>query len=205
MRLARPFLLIALILTNGCQEGRSLPAPNNTAFKPAHGLILVTRGTLPQLDEALREYDALTKPVISGRFPVEIHPQPDGSFAVLPPQGLPAYDMVNMTVWLDAPPDQVDTGDAMAWVTSPDGAVAYYLEPERANRWGDTLIGATDDGHQVRVAAPETYLSLATHHVRFKPRPRLVLSRQPKTLVLTLDTDTGISNPQLLLHSDDQT
>jgi len=201
MRMRPLFLLLIAFTIIACEENQAMQDTQIAAFEPTQGLILVKQGTLSQIEAAIRDYDGLIEPVTAGNFPIEIHPQPDGSFAILPTLGLPSFDMVNMTVWLDAPPEQEDTGDAVAWATSPGDGVAYYFEPERENSWGDTMIGATISGGSVRVTAPETHLSPAEHHVTYRARPNVVMSVTPLTLVVTLDKDAEFGNPLLLLES----
>lgn len=167
-------------------------------FAPAHGLIVVQHGSAGEIEAALLDYDGLVTPLVPGSFAVEIHSQADGTTAVIAPAGLPSYDFANMTIWIDAPPNQPETGGAVAWISSPGDGEQYYLMPEHENEWGDTLVGTSRNGRQVRVAVPDTAMALAQHGVGFRHPPSIARSKSPTVVVLTLDRDLEFGNPRFV-------
>jgi hypothetical protein len=179
-------------LVSGCGDHTAASA---SGFTPTQGIILLTQGSVADIRAAIREYDGLFREEVPGSFVVEIHPQPDGTTAIVAPGGLPAYDFANLTVWLDAPPSQPQVGGAVVWVESPGDGESYYLEPEAENPWGDTMIGSSHAGRMIRVAVPETGISLAKNRVVYRKRPPIETSPSPVVIVVTLDTNTAFGNP----------
>lgn len=171
------------------------------AFKPARGWILVGNGSVSDVEAAIRDYDGLTRELRPGVFRVELHLQGNGAIAVVLPDGLPAYDLANMTGWLSAPPDQEDVYDAVSWITSPGDGTRYYFEPETGNPWGDTLVGASLSGRSVRVYLPETGVSEVSASHAYKEEPEVEMSSRPVTIEITLDTSTAFGNPGFIVNS----
>jgi hypothetical protein len=171
------------------------------SFKSAQGWILVKSGSVPDVKAAIRDYDALRRSERPGVFRVELHPQTSGAIAVVLPDGLPAYDLVNMTGWLSAPPDQEAVSGAVSWIKSPGNDIKYYLEPETGNSWGDTLIGASTLGQSVRVSLPETAMSEVSASYSYKEEPEIKISPQPVTIEVTLDTNTAFGNSNFVVNS----
>ncbi|MBB6086987.1 hypothetical protein [Wenzhouxiangella marina] len=192
-------LLILLLSTIGACDSSSDSV--DSSFVAAQGLILVGNGTVAEIASAIRGYDEMRRNVYPAKFRIELHPQSQGSVAVLLPDGLPAYDLPNLTGWLSAPPEQEDVSDARCWITSPGNGEQYYLEPELDNRWGDTLIGASSAGKSIRVSLPETGLSEVTSVFSYREEPEIELAENPVVLYLTLDTNTGFGNPTFVIDS----
>lgn len=173
----------------------------NSSFKPAQGWILVENGSVSDVKEAVSDYDSLAREERPGVFRIELHPQSSGAVAVVLPDGLPAYDLANMTGWLSAPPDQENVYGAVSWLMSPGNGVKYYLEPETNNSWGDTLIGASVLGQSVRVSLPETGMSEVSEIHSYREEPEIEISSQPVTIKVTLDTNTAFGNPEFVVNS----
>lgn len=192
--------LVALLLATAAAEGSAAAHARDPDFVPARGWILVRHGTVEDIQAAIVDYDGLAREERPGTFEVELHPQANGSVAVRFPQGLPAYDMTNMTGWLDAPPDQPDVGDAAVWMTSPGNGREYSLWPEHDNAWGDTLVGASADGLSVRVYLPECALQAISMTQAYAAEPDIEKSPAPVRLRITLDTNTGFGNPRFLVE-----
>lgn len=179
--------------------------PTTDVFTPAQGWILVKNGSIADVRAAITEYDNLARDEQPAAFRVQLHPQSNGTVAVLLPDGFPVYDLANMTVWLSAPPDQENVHDAVSWITAPGNGAKYYLEPEVDNPWGDTLIGASTEGLSVRVYVPETGVSKASsRHVSYKEEPAIELSPNPTTIGVVLDTNTAFGNPAFDVNSPDE-
>lgn len=170
-------------------------------FKPAQGWILVKNGSVQDVKAAIADYDGLVREDRPGVFRVELHPQGSGEVAVVLPDGLPAYDLANMTGWLSAPPDQENVYDAVSWITSPGDGTKYYFEPETGNPWGDTLVGASASGRPFRVSLPETGLSEVSASHAYSDEPAVEMSSQPVTMEITLDTSTDFGNPKFIVNS----
>ncbi len=195
------FLLAALttvFVTTSCKAVDDL---KDNSFKPSQGWILVNNGKISEIEAAIHEYDGLTRELHPRTFRIELHPQSSGAVAVLLPDGLPAYDMANMTGWLNAPPDQESVYDAVSWITAPGNGTKYYLEPETSNPWGDTLIGASTHGQSVRVSIPETGLSEVSATHLYKEEPEIEISQQPLIIAVTLDTNIALGNPDFVIDS----
>ena len=174
------------------------------SFKAVEGIILVREGSLADIKAAIVEYDGLTLESEPEVFRVELHPQSAGGVAVLFPNGLPAYDMANMTGWLNAPPCQEAVYDAVSWATSPGDGAHYHFSPELENAWGDTLIGTREDGRTVRVYLPETGMSKLSARSMYVQSPDIEISAAPDVLEVTLDKGVGFGNPRLMVnHPDD--
>ena len=170
-------------------------------FLPAQGWILVSNGNIADVRAAIIEYDQLVKEVEPRAFAIELHPQSDGKLAVLLPNGFPAYDLANMTGWLSSPPSQLGVYDAVAWITSPRDGVKYYLEPEIANTWGDTLIGSSTEGLSIRVYLPETGVSKISTPRPYKKEPIINRLQNPIKISITLDTNTDFGNQNFVINS----
>ena len=191
-------LLLSLAASSGCARSTDASA---LPFTPAQGVILVTHGSPAEVRAAIVDYDGLVAEQRPGRFRVELHPQASGAVAVTLPDGLPAYDLANMTGWLSAPPNQPGVEGAAVWITAPDGRRRYYLQPETGNPAGDTLIGASAQGMPVRVSLPEGAMSEVSTPHPYRDAPAITRSTEPLTLTVTLDTDTAFGNPQFHLNS----
>lgn len=192
------FAMLTAVPALGCQP---MDAAAGDSLQPAQGWILVRNGSVADIKAAVADYDGLLREVRPGCFRVELHRQGDGAVAVLFPDGLPAYDLANMTGWLSAPPGRDQVDGAVAWITSPGDGTRYYLEPETGNPWGDTLVGASSRGRSVRVSLPETGLSEVSVTHAYQPEPRLQLSPTPVALTITLDTSAAFGNPAFVIDS----
>ena len=193
------FIVFTIVFgTTNCRAADSLA---DGSFKPAQGWILVKSGSVSDVKAAIRAYDGLRRPEHPGVFRVELHPQASGAVAVVLPDGLPAYDLVNMTGWLSAPPDQEGVSGVACWITAPGSEIKYYLEPEASNSWGDTLIGASTLGQSVRVSLPETGLSEVSASHSYKEEPEIKISPQPVAIEVTLDTNTAFGNYKFVVNS----
>lgn len=174
---------------------------NDPAFEPAQGWILVAHGSLSAIESAIIEYDSLYLPNRPGSFKIQLHPQSDGSVAVMLPDGLPAYDLANLAGWLNAPPDQIDVSDAVAWITAPADGTRYYLEPDPDNPFGDTLVGASSTGQSVRIYLPETGLMQDCTDCSYREEPEIEISTNPTTVAVALETSTEFGNPEFRLSA----
>lgn len=193
------FFMIGIFLL-GCGNVSEPTKTSESNFTPATGWVLVTNGGLADIKAAIVDYDALVREDIPGKFRVELHAQENGDVAVIFPDGLPSYDMANITVWLDAPPNQENVYGAKSWLTTPSGAATYFLKPEVGNVWGDTLVGASDDGESIRVEVPDTGISKISTTVTYEPEPQIELSAKPEVFLITLDTDTSFGNPGFFVN-----
>ncbi len=173
----------------------------DVSFKPAQGWILVSKGSPSAIKSAIVQYDNLYIAERPGTFRVQLHPQSDGSVAVLLPDGLPAYDLVNMTGWLNAPPDHSDVSGAVVWMRAPAEGARYYLEAEAENPHGDTLIGASSTGQSVRVHVPETGLLEDLAERSYRKEQKIETSPNPTTINVVLETSTAFGNPDFELCS----
>lgn len=196
-----PKLLLVVLLLTSVASCKATDDSVDGSFKPAQGWILVKNGSASDMKEAISAYDGLVREEHPGAFRVELHPQKSGAVAVVLPDGFPAYDLANMTGWLNAPPDQEDVYDAVSWITGPGNGIKYYLEPETSNPWGDTLIGANTLGQSVRVFLPETGMSEVSAPHPYREEPQIEISPQPVTIEVTLDTNTAFGNPQFVVNS----
>lgn len=194
-------------LRNNVEEGSTETGEANNddsidvAFEPAQGWILVAHGSLSAIESAIIQYDSLYLPERPGSFRIQLHPQSDGSVAVMLPDGLPAYDLANLTGWLNDPPDQSDVSDAVAWITAPADGTRYYLEPDPDNPFGDTLVGASSTGQSVRVYLPETGLIEDCADRSYREEQGIETSANPTTMTVRLDTNTSFGNPQFRLSA----
>ena len=169
-------------------------ASPDPAFKPAQGWILVHHGSPAEVQKAIAEYDEIAREIRPGVFRIELHPQPDGRTAVLLPDGFPAYDLVNMTGWLDAPPDEIDAYGANGWIVSPTSGIRYSLMPEVENTWGDTMLGASSEGVSIRIRIPEGEALEIPQRVAYQAEPRIDMASDPIRMEVTLDTSTKFGN-----------
>lgn len=183
------FLAMATVIP---QASGASPDP---AFTPSQGWILVHHGSPVEVQKAIAEYDELAREIHPGVFRIELHPQPDGRTAVLLPDGFPAYDLVNMTGWLDTPPEEIDAYDATAWIVSPTTGIKYSLMPEVENAWGDTMLGASSEGVSIRIRIPECEASEIPQRVAYQAEPHIDIASEPIRMDVTLDTNTKFGNP----------
>lgn len=193
--------LSVLMITFATISCRAAEESVDDSFKPAQGWILVKSGPVSEVKAAVIEYDSLVRDERPGIFRIELHPQSTGAVAVVLPKGLPAYDLTNMTGWLNAPPGQETVHDAASWITSPESGTKYYLEPETSNPWSDTLIGASASGQSIRVSLPETGMSEVSASYSYRHEPDIEISTQPVIIEVTLDTSTAFGNPMFILNS----
>lgn len=193
------FAILALVLL-GCGESKEASPVSESDFLSAKGWVLVEHGSVEEVRAAISDYDSLAREEIAETFKVELHEQQDGSIAVLFPHGLPSYDIANITVWLDAPPNQENVYGAKLWVSAPDGSNEYFLKPEVENQWGDTLIGSSKSGTSIRIYVPETGMSEVSQLVEYQPEPTISLSSNPVSFTITLDTDISWANPMLSVN-----
>jgi hypothetical protein len=193
------FAILVLVLL-GCGDSKEASPVTESKFNPAKGLVMVENGSIEEVRAAISDYDSLAREEVVGSFTVELHEQKDGSIAVLFPNGLPSYDIANITVWLDAPPNQENVYGAKSWVSTPDGTNEYFLKPEVENEWGDTLVGSSKSGKSVRIYVPETGISQITQFVEYQPEPTISLSSKPVSFSITLDTDISWANPTLSVN-----
>ncbi len=168
-------------------------------FKPAQGWILVTHTSMKAIELAIADYDRLYIPERPGTFKIQLHPQSSGSTALVLPDGLPAYDLPNLTAWLNNLPDQPEVSNAVAWITAPADGARYYLERDPGNSFGDTLIGASSTGQPVRVYLPETGLVQDCTEIAYRDEPDIELATNPTTLAVVLETCTEFGNPEFEL------
>lgn len=193
--------LLCIIMIAAISSCDTTHNSTDTSFTPATGWILVMNGDVSDVAAAIRDYDGLAREVRPGAFRIELHPQSNGAVAVILPDGLPAYDLANMTGWLNAPPAQQDVYDAEAWLTAPSDEIKYYLKPETSNPLGDTLIGSSTLGQSIRVFLPETGISKTSKPQSYIDEPEIEISPNPVTLEITLDTDTSFGNPRFVINS----
>lgn len=193
----RAMFFAASCFTGGCDD---VTAQRQSEFAPTHGLILISEGHIENIRFAILEYDTLVKAVVPQSFIVEIHPQSDGTTAIVAPGGLPAYDFANLAGWLNAPPNQAAVRGAVVWMEAPGDGERYYLEPDQGNPWADTIIGTSMSGRRVRVALPEAAVFRAENSVVYRERPAFVSSPSPTSIVLTLDANTNFGNPAFVPH-----
>lgn len=116
------------------------------------------------------------------------------------PKGIPSYDIANITIWLNAPPNQESVYGAKSWVSTPDGTNEYFLKPEVENDWGDTLVGSSKSGTSIRIYVPETGMSELSQPVQYEQEPKILLSSKPINFAITLDTDISWANPKLSIN-----
>lgn len=172
---------------------------SDPGFVPVRGWIRVERGGLEAVQAAVRDYGGLSTPVRPAVFHIELHAQPDGAVAVVPRDGLPAFDIANLAVWLSAPPDQAEVEGTRVWLSSPGDGLDYALAPELDNPAGDTLVGVRSDGRPVRVFVPDTFITEADATVEGPPAAACIATDRPVALELRLDTDTTFGNPRFVL------
>jgi hypothetical protein len=189
-----------LLLLVGCSDSKDLNDMTESEFVSTHGWVLVKNGSVSEIREAILDYDAIAKEQIPKLFRVELHPQENSTIAVLFPDGLPSYDMANITVWLDAPPEQENVYGARSWLTTPETKIKYYLKPEVENEWGDTLIGASEKGVSIRVHVPETGIEKISKTVVYEREPKIELNSNPMKFSITLDADISWANPMFIVN-----
>lgn len=187
--------MVALLLAMTAVIPKAWGASPDPDFTASQGWILVHHGSPREVQKAIAEYDEITREIHPGVFRIELHPQRDGRVAVLLPDGLPAYDLVNMTGWLDTPPEEIDAYGANAWIVSPTTGTKYSLMPEVANTWGDTMLGGTLEGASIRIQIPEGSVSEIPQRVPYLQEPRIDLVSDPIKMNVTLDTNTQFGNP----------
>lgn len=195
MRFLSAFIVLGFIV--GCDGIHHSESIN---FKPTHGMILVRNGSLEDIQAAIVDYDSIARELQPHTFRVELHPQANG-VAVILPDGFPAYDLANITGWLNAPPNQQNVYDAVSWIASPGDGTNYYLEPEEENIRGDTLVGASKAGQSIRIYQPECGISNVSHHFSYIEKPEIVVSQNPVKFEVVLDADTSFGNPNFLVNS----
>lgn len=169
-------------------------------FTASQGWILVHHGSPAEVQKAIAEYDELAREIHPGIFRIELHPQSDGRTAVLLPDGFPAYDLVNMTGWLDTPPEEIDAYGANGWIVSPVSGIKYSFMPEVENTWGDTMLGASSEGVSIRIRIPEGAASEIAQRVPYQVEPRIDLVPDPIRMEVTLDTNTKFGNPGFVVE-----
>lgn len=187
-------ILIFCVISTGCNKESQAP------FEAAKGMIIVHHGGVEKVREAIIDYDEMLKEVYPKQFPVILQEIDGGKVAVILPKGFPAYDLANMTGWLNAPPDLPEVYGAESWLTSPKTDITYYLFPESENKRGDTLLGSTVDGKSVRVYLPETGLSYVSKPVNYQSEPTVMQSAINHELMVTLDTITSFGNPDFVVN-----
>lgn len=193
-------ILIFFLVISGCGESKNINSVSKSNFIPANGLVLVENGNIGEVKAAISDYDSIAKEEVAGTFIVELHEQKDGSVAVIFPNGIPSYDIINIIVWLDAPPNQENVYGAKSWVSTPDGTTKYFLKPEIENEWGDTLIGSSKEGKSIRIYVPEIGISEVSHSIKYETEPKIFLSSNPLRFAITLDTDVSWANPKLSIN-----
>ncbi|MFV9657318.1 hypothetical protein ACNFCK_20725 [Pseudomonas sp. NY15366] len=193
-------VVILVLVLLGCGESKKASPVTESDFLPAKGWVLIENGSIEEIRAAILDYDSLVREEVPGTFTVELHEQKDGSIAALFPDGLPSYDIANITVWLDAPPNQKNVYGAKSWVSTPDGTSEYFLKPEVENEWGDTLVGSSKSGTSIRIYVPETGMSEIAQTVDYEPEPTISLSSKPMSFSITLDTDISWANPMLSIN-----
>ncbi len=193
------FVILVLVLF-GCGESKEASPVSESDFLLVKGWVLVESGSVEEIRAAISDYDSLAREEVAGTFKVELHEQQDESIAVLFPSGLPSHDIANITVWLDAPPNQENVYGAKSWVSAPDGTNEYFLKPEAENEWGETLVGSSKLGTSVRIYVPETGMSEVSQLVEYQSEPTISLSSKPVSFFITLDTDISWANPMLSVN-----
>ncbi|WP_139309815.1 hypothetical protein [Teredinibacter haidensis] len=189
-----------LLILVGCSDSKGLNDMSKLEFESTHGWVLVKNGSVSEIQEAILGYDSIAKEQTPKLFSVELHPQENSTTAVLFPDGLPSYDMANITIWLDAPPEQKSVYGARSWLTTPEAKIKYYLKPEVENEWGDTLVGVSEKGIAIRVHAPETGIEKIEKSVVYKSEPKIELNSNPVRFSITLDTDISWANPMFIVN-----
>lgn len=193
------FVMIAFMIGPVASSSTTVD-PVSATLKPARGWILVRNGSEADVKAAIVDYDALVRR--KGRtYRVELHPQSGGGVAVLLPDGFPAYDLANMTGWLNAPPEQESVHDAVSWITSPGDGVKYYLQPEIENARGDTLIGASVEGRSIRVYLPEAGISELSLRLSYQSEPDIEISQSPIKIQVTRSVNSDFGNPDFIINS----
>ena len=192
-------LMVFLLLAMAAAITQASETSRDPDFTASQGWILVHHGSPREVQKAIAEYDELAREIRPGVFRIELHQQQDGRVAVLLPDGLPAYDLVNMTGWLDAPPEEIDAYGANAWIVSPTTGTKYSLMPDVANTWGDTMLGASVEGISIRLQIPEGRASEIPQHVPYQVEPHIDLVSDPIRMNVTLDTNTQFGNPGFVI------
>ncbi len=190
--------LVLTLLVFGCGEKKAME--DTSGFEAMSGWVLISNGSVEDIRAAILDYDSLVREETPGKFLVEIHQQKEGGVAVLFPDGLPSYDMANITVWLDAPPEQQNVYDAKAWVRPPNESKKYFLRPEVENEWGDTLVGSNTKGKSIRVYVPETGISEISQTIEYETEPEVLLNPNPVRITITLDTEISWANPKFSIN-----
>lgn len=199
MKVRRALQVVFFMLATTLVEAAEVP--DNHAFTPSQGWILVRHGSVEDVRGAIVEYDGLTREIRPAVFRMELHPQRAGGVAILLPDGLPAYDLANLAGWLDAPPGREDdVHGAIAWLVSPTSGVKFSLVPEAANEEGDTMLGASGDGASIRIWQPEGRASLIPQRVVYQPEPDIDIARDPMSMEVTLDTNPAFGNPGFVIE-----
>lgn len=175
-------------------------ANHNALLKPAKGWILIKNGELNTVKRAVSDYDQLANYHPNHQYPVSIFPQKNRSVMLRFAQGLPVYDLTNLTAWLDAPPGQRTVFGALCWLTSPGSHKRYSLMPEAANHWGDTLIGASTDGGVVRLYLPTIELSPASVNLKPIEEPKNLQQTTFETLTITSNSEPGLANQDFIVN-----
>jgi hypothetical protein len=197
-------------LFGGCSkkgEKQNTSSSKDTA-QPAKGLICVYAGSPKRIEQAIKSYIENIPMDKPHDFRVSVIKHKSGFSLVGFPDGIPTYDLINLILWLNNPPDMPDISKAIGWITSPATNITYFLQPETENSWGDTLIGASSNGKSVKVYTPEVGMCEISSHMDFIPEPDLsaINVESSITLYVTLDAYPSFENHEFkITHPKDTT
>jgi hypothetical protein len=173
------------------------PAAPPSAARTAHGWICVHNGTPELLQQAIEDYASNLKKLKPKEFRVRVARHPAGFLAVMFPDGVPPYDLVNLIGWLNQPPGMEAVSGAVGWITSPASSKRYSLQPDSGNEFGDTLIGMASDGETVQVYQPDAAMCEVSRRVILLPEPdtSMLSAGSGITFSVALDADASFGNP----------
>ena len=195
-------------LFGGCSKKgeKQNSSSSKDAAQPAKGLICVYAGSPKQIERAIKSYAENIYMEKPQDFCINVVQYKSGFSLVGFPDGIPTYDLINLILWLNDPPDMPDISKAIGWITSSTTNICYSLQPENENKWGDTLIGASSDGKSVKVYTPEVGMCEISSHMDFIPEPDLSAMNVESsiTFYVTLDAYPSYENHEFkITHSKD--
>lgn len=180
----------------GIEESRpSSYSDGDIPFESTAGWIWVRQGSIDQIKAVICEYTSVFVPQNPQIFRAELHCQSNGTVALLFPDGLPAYDLVNLTSWLNSPPDKDRPRNAVVWLTSCGDGTRYFFQAKPEGERNDTLIGADERGQGLHVYLPDNTLWTESDPIPFQQEPEIEHNSYPEVLELSLDVNMTFGNP----------
>jgi hypothetical protein len=156
--------------------------------------LLVEGGSPEEVQRAVVKHSTITRPEVPTRHRCRVFRLDAARLAVTFDPPAPPYAFTNLIGWLDDPRMNHGAKRAVGWLVSPGDGTRYYLAPKRANRGGDTLVGATANGRPVSVFLPSCSLRVGQGKVETETEPELPGGEPAAEFDVTFDSNPDFGN-----------